>query len=95
MKVADMLNSAVQQNLKPAERMCKLARLMSDPSLFDESDREKLTEVLAVPIGAHGRISNSDIYRILIANGVDVSLSVVDRHRNKECTCHRSALAKR
>lgn len=76
-----------QPPLVDQPKLCKLAQILHSEQLSVE-DKNKLAEVLDVPIGTPGRLSNSDITRALHSEAIDISLSVVDRHRGKFCRCY-------
>ena len=84
MSLSDKLS---QPPLTDQPRLCKLAQILDGDRLSND-DKSKLIEVLNVPVGTPGRLSNSDITRALHSEAIDVSLSVVDRHRGKFCRCY-------
>jgi hypothetical protein len=82
-----------QPPLADLPRLCKLAQILESDQLSSD-DKSKLIEVLNVPIGTPGRLSNSDITRALHSEAIDISLSVIDRHRGKFCRCYAPSKTK-
>ena len=87
MSLKDALSGAIPQaEARFGDKRCKLGQLMLQE--LDKADAEKLQEVLDSPPYTPGRLSNADIARVLRSEGVNVSNSIVDRHRGNTCRCH-------
>jgi hypothetical protein len=72
--------------------LCKIGAILVNESI-PENERKVLSEILEVPEGTPGRLTNSDIGRVLRAEKFDLSNSAVDRHRRNDCPCTRKAAA--
>ena len=72
--------------------VCKIGAILIDESIPSE-ERKVLSEILETPEGTPGRLTNSDIGRVLRAEKFDLSNSAVDRHRRRDCPCNRKATA--
>ncbi len=88
MSLRDALAGAIPQaEARFGDKRCKLGQLILQK--LDKADAEKLQEVLDTPPHTPGRLSNSDITRVLRSEGISIGNSMVDRHRGNTCRCHQ------
>ena len=85
MSLSDKLKNASDDSLY---RFCRIGLILLDESIPLE-ERKYLKEVLDLPEGTPGRISNTNLYKIFREEQYDMSLSTVDRHRRQSCGCFK------
>lgn len=71
--------------------LCKFAQILKK---LDEDDQETVIEAVTLIRSDHGtgrskQYSTSWLTKILKSFGHDISMSSVQRHVNKECSCER------
>lgn len=82
MSLADRLTNAEP----PMKGMpCPVAALVA---VLDEADRKAFLDVLEVPAGTPGRLSNARLAAILAEEGHSVHFKGIERHRTRVCRCY-------
>lgn len=80
---------SLDELLKPVERVipeCKLQRIINE---LDEPYKTALVN-LTNTLYYNGGLSDQGLSNRLKAAGYQVSIPVVNRHRNKSCSCYRT-----
>lgn len=89
MSLSDLLDDVSTRST--AKGLCKFAQILAGPDV-DDASRVKIQEILAVPYGVIGRVSNKDLARVLRASGLPVTDTSIDRHRSGSCPCALAAV---
>lgn len=76
---------AASQEISPSVR-CKIGSILTSPPLTD-SDKAALKAALSVPRHIPNRLTNTQLTKLLRAEGFEISLSTLDRHRRGDCVC--------
>ena len=72
------LLSEIQADDQHNQASCKVASILS---AMEDNDRQDLLSAL------NGDYTSSAIVRVLNRRGFEISLSVMSKHRRKECAC--------
>ena len=84
MAFLDELDALVSQPSSP--RSCKIRNILNH-SGFSEEDQAKLTKVVEASRDSSGFVNNVRLTKFLNAQGFEVSVSAIDRHRRGMCAC--------
>lgn len=76
---------AASQEASPALR-CKVGSIFTSSELTD-NDKAALKAALSVPKYIPTRLTNTQLTKLLRAEGFEISLSTLDRHRRGDCVC--------
>lgn len=68
--------------------LCKVGSILVSDRITKE-EKTQLEAILNTPIDYPGRVSSSELNKILREEGFDVSISSFDRHRAARCSCAR------
>lgn len=86
MSLSDKLKSA---QIEASSSLCKLGELLVGNKL-SASDKQNLKAILDTPVDQPGRVSNTELGRILREEGYNISNSSIDRHKRGDCSCRES-----
>lgn len=89
MSLSDLLDEVSTRSTTSG--LCKFAQILLGPQVDDES-RAKIEQILSVPYGIPGRVSNKDLARALRASGIPITDTSIDRHRSGSCPCVNAAM---
>jgi hypothetical protein len=85
MSLSDQLKT---ESTKSITKLCKIGLLLLELS---EEDKKSLNDAFETPRHLSNGLTNVQIHKILVSEGYPLGLSAVDRHRNKNCGCYRTA----
>lgn len=94
MSVLERLNEA-KNTYAARTHQCKLFKVFNqavEEKRLTAEEFSAIVEVLNIHDKLHPEhIPNIQLSHVLRSEGLDVSTSAVDRHRNKQCSCFRRA----